>query len=212
MKKLFTILTLLVLIVSVVSAGSVYIDTGISFSTGSRRKVVEDVESDSFSVTVVSLPFEFGYRETFDNDIVVSASVAPYISLSESIEGESGDEKLFPTCTSIKAQVGYSMKINKEMCAEFLGGLSFAIGSKTSSNSVGKIKVSFNTLSIVGEAGIKYKLNNSFFLRAGAKVAFPFDTAYKSKLTIGSTTTKGEKNYSGFMFNITPFVGGAYLF
>ena len=140
MKKLFTILTLLVLIVSVVSAGSVYIDTGISFSTGSRRKVVEDVESDSFSVTVVSLPFEFGYRETFDNDIVVSASVAPYISLSESIEGESGDEKLFPTCTSIKAQVGYSMKINKEMCAEFLGGLSFAIGSKTRSNSVGKIK------------------------------------------------------------------------
>ena len=104
------------------------------------------------------------------------------------------------------------MKINKEMCAEFLGGLSFAIGSKTRSNSVGKIKESFNTLSIVGEAGIKYKLNNSFFLRAGAKVAFPFDTAYKSKLTIGSTTTKGEKKYSGFMFNITPFIGGAYQF
>ena len=88
--------------------------------------------------------------------------------------------------------------------------LPFAVSC--SSNSVGKIKVSFNTLSIVGEAGIKYKLNNSFFLRAGAKVAFPFDTAYKSKLTIGSTTTKGEKKYSGFMFNITPFVGGAYLF
>ena len=104
------------------------------------------------------------------------------------------------------------MKINKEMCAEFLGGLSFAIGSKTSSNSVGKIKVSFNTLSIVGEAGIKYKLNNSFFLRAGAKVAFPFDTAYKSKLTIGSNTTGVEGKFTGFMLNFTPFIGGAYQF
>ena len=56
MKKLFTILTLLVLIVSVVSAGSVYIDTGISFSTGSRRTVVEDVKSDSFSGNNISLP------------------------------------------------------------------------------------------------------------------------------------------------------------
>ncbi len=212
MKKTFIILALLVLIVSFVSAGSLFIDTGVSFSTGNRRTIIENVESDPASITVVSLPFEIGYRESFDSDIIVSCSVAPYIPLSESIEGRSSDEKLFPTCTSIKAQVGYSMKINKEMCAEFLGGLSFAIGSKTRSNSVGKIKESFNTLSIVGEAGIKYKLNNSFFLRAGAKVAFPFDTAYKSKLTIGSTTTKGEKKYSGFMFNITPFVGGAYLF
>ena len=62
MKKTFVILALLVLIVSVVSAGSVFVDTGISFSTGSKRKVVDNVESDPISVTVVSLPFEIGYR------------------------------------------------------------------------------------------------------------------------------------------------------
>ena len=212
MKKLFTIFTLLVLIVSVVSAGSVYIDTGISFSTGSRRTIIENAESDPASITVVSLPFEFGYRETFENDIVVSASVVPYISLSESIEGKSGDEKLFPTCTSIKAQVGYSMKINKEMCAEFLGGLSFAIGSKTRSNSVGKIKESFNTLSIVGEAGIKYKLDKSFFFRAGAKFGIPFATNQTTKTTIGSSSLTSKTKFSGFMINFTPFVGGTYQF
>ena len=48
MKKTFVILALLVLIVSVVSAGSVFVDTGISFSTGSRRKVVDEAESDPF--------------------------------------------------------------------------------------------------------------------------------------------------------------------
>lgn len=62
MKKTFVILALLVLIVSVVSAGSVFVDTGISFSTGSRSTVVDEAESDPFSVTVVSLPFEIGYR------------------------------------------------------------------------------------------------------------------------------------------------------
>ena len=34
MKKTFIILALLVLIVSFVSAGSLFIDTGVSFSTG----------------------------------------------------------------------------------------------------------------------------------------------------------------------------------
>ena len=208
MKKLFTILTLLVLIVSVVSAGSVYIDTGISFSTGSRRTVVEDVKSDSFSVTVVSLPFEIGYRESFDGDIIVSCSVAPYIPLSESIEGRSSDDKFFPLCTSIKVQTGYSMKVNKEMKAEFLGGFSFAMGSRSSDNT----KSSFNTFSLVGEAGIKYKLDKSFFFRAGAKFGIPFATNQTTKRTIGSSSLTSKTKYSGFMINFTPFVGGAYQF
>ena len=63
MKKTFIILALLVLIVSFVSAGSLYIDTGVSFSTGNRRTIIENAESDPASVTVVSLPFEIGYRE-----------------------------------------------------------------------------------------------------------------------------------------------------
>ena len=213
MKKTFVILALLVLIVSVVSAGSVFVDTGISFSTGSKRKVVDNVESDPISVTVVSLPFEIGYRQTVENDLVISASVAPYIPLSESLNGRASDEKIFPTCISTKVQGGYSMKINKEMRAEFLGGFSFAMGSRTTTTSVGNTKESFNTFSLVGEACIKYKLNNSFFLRAGAKVAVPFATTYKSKTTVGgSISAEGNGKYAGFMFNITPFVGGAYQF
>ena len=91
------------------------------------QSVVDNVESDPVSVTVVSLPFEIGYRQTVENDLVISASVAPYIPLSESLNGRASDEKLFPTCISTKVQGGYSMKINKEMRAEFLGGFSFAM-------------------------------------------------------------------------------------
>ena len=208
MKKTFIILALLVLIVSFVSAGSLFIDTGVSFSTGNRRKIIENTESDPASVTVVSLPFEIGYRESFDGDIIVSCSVAPYIPLSESIEGRSSDDKFFPLCTSVKVQTGYSMKVNKEMKAEFLGGFSFAMGSRSSDNT----KSSFNTLSLVGEAGIKYKLDKSFFFRAGAKFGIPFATNQTTKTTIGSSSLTSKTKYSGFMINFTPFVGGAYQF
>ena len=37
MKKTFAIVALLVMVVSVVSAGSVYLDSGVSFSNGNRR-------------------------------------------------------------------------------------------------------------------------------------------------------------------------------
>ena len=208
MKKTFIILALLVLIVSFVSAGSLFIDTGVSFSTGNRRTIIENTESDPASVTVVSLPFEIGYRESFGGDIIVSCSVAPYIPLSESIEGRSSNDKLFPLCTSIKVQTGYSMKVNKEMKAEFLGGFSFAMGSKSSDNT----KSSFNTFSLVGEAGIKYKLDKSFFFRAGAKFGIPFATNQTTKTTIGSSSLTSKTKYSGFMINFTPFVGGAYQF
>lgn len=208
MKKTFIILALLVLIVSFVSAGSLFIDTGVSFSTGNRRTIIENAESDPASITVVSLPFEIGYRESFDSDIIVSCSVAPYIPLSESIEGRSSDDKIFPLCTSVKVQTGYSMKFNKEMKAEFLGGFSFAMGSRSSDNT----KSSFNTLSLVGEAGIKYKLDKSFFFRAGAKFGIPFATNQTTKTTIGSSSLTSKTKYSGFMINFTPFVGGAYQF
>ena len=47
----------------------------------------------------------------------------------------------------------------------------------------------------------------------GAKVAVPFATTYKSKTTVGgSISAEGNGKYAGFMFNITPFVGGAYQF
>ena len=208
MKKTFIILALLVLIVSFVSAGSLFIDTGVSFSTGNRRTIIENAESDPASVTVVSLPFEIGYRESFDSDIIVSCSVAPYIPLSESIEGRSSDDKFFPLCTPVKVQTGYSMKVNKEMKAEFLGGFSFAMGSKSSDST----KSSFNTLSLVGEAGIKYKLDKSFFFRAGAKFGIPFATNQTTKTTIGSSSLTSKTKFSGFMINFTPFVGGAYQF
>ena len=100
------------------------------------------------------------------------------------------------------------MKVNKEMKAEFLGGFSFAMGSKSSDNT----KSSFNTFSLVGEAGIKYKLDKSFFFRAGAKFGIPFATNQTTKATIGSSSLTSKTKYSGFMINFTPFVGGAYQF
>ena len=42
MKKTFAIVALLVMVVSVVSAGSVYLDSGVSFLNGSRKTEIKD--------------------------------------------------------------------------------------------------------------------------------------------------------------------------
>ena len=47
MKKTFAIVALLVMVVSVVSAGSLYLDSGISISKGDRAIVFQDIEKAS---------------------------------------------------------------------------------------------------------------------------------------------------------------------
>ena len=74
MKKDLVLLMMLALVVSVVSAGSVYLDTGVSFSNGSRRYVTnKDLEYD---LSVTSLPVEVGYRHVLDNNILISGSIS----------------------------------------------------------------------------------------------------------------------------------------
>ena len=209
MKKALTLLMLLVLVVSFVSAGSVYLDTGVSFSNGSRSfELSNGSKNSAVSCSFVSLPIEAGYRHALDNNIVISGSVAEYISLSEKFNGTASEDKIFPSSTVIKAEAGYRMDINKEMYAEFLGGFSFGFGLEKDDHS----KTSLTTISLVGEAGISYEITDSVFLRAGAKLAFPFATNITTKASSGSTTVEAKVKHSGFMFNITPFIGGAYQF
>ena len=207
MKKTFAIVALLVMVVSVVSAGSVYFDSGVSFSNGNRRWEFDVGKSDKFEVSVVSLPLEVGYREAFDNGVVVSGSAGVLFNLSEKFDGRTNDgDKLFPTHFSLKAQAGYGMEINKKLAAEFLGGFSYAFGSKKGKG----YKLSFSTITLTAEAGVKYEIVDSITLRAGAKIGIPFTTAMKTKVDGASDSVK-YKLY-GFMFNITPFVGAAYQF
>lgn len=207
MKKTFAIVALLVMVVSVVSAGSVYLDSGVSFSNGNRRWEFDVGKSDKFEVSVVSLPLEVGYREAFDNGVVVSGSAGVFFNLSEKFDGRTNDgDKLFPTHFSLKAQAGYGMKINEKLAAEFLGGFSYAFGSKKSEG----YKLSFSTITLTAEAGVKYEIADSITLRAGAKIGIPFTTNMKETFDNGSESEKLK--LSGFMFNITPFVGAAYQF
>ena len=150
MKKTFAIVALLVMVVSVVSAGSVYFDSGVSFSNGNRRWEFDVGKSDKFEVSVVSLPLEVGYREAFDNGVVVSGSAGVFFNLSEKFDGRTNDgDKLFPTHFSLKAQAGYGMEINEKLAAEFLGGFSYAFGSKKDEG----YKLSFSTITLTAEAG-----------------------------------------------------------
>ena len=207
MKKTFAIVALLVMVVSVVSAGSVYFDSGVSFSNGNRRFEVGEYKSDKYEVSVVSLPLEIGYREAFDNGVVVSGSAGVFFNLSEKINGETVDkDNIYPTHFSLKAQAGYGMEINEKLAAEFLGGFSYAFGSVKED----KVKTSFSTITLTAEAGVKYEIADSITLRAGAKIGIPFTTAMKTKADGASDSVK-YKLY-GFMFNITPFVGAAYQF
>ena len=96
MKKTFAIVALLVMVVSVVSAGSVYLDSGVSLLSGSRTLKNEgssDGEKLKFANTYI--PLEIGYRETFDNGVVVSGSAGVFFNLKERVEGETSDEKMF---------------------------------------------------------------------------------------------------------------------
>ena len=201
---------MLALVVSVVSAGSVYLDTGVSFANGSRSVVTDEYSDDPVSLGVISLPVEVGYRHVLDNNILISGSISEYFTLSQKVEDTVIEEDKFPSSTVVKVESGYRMEINKDMYAEFLGGFSYAFSSETIESF--KAKVSYSTVSLVGEAGISYEITNSVFLRAGAKLAFPFATNYKTTLTVGSTTTEDKSKMTGFMFNITPFIGGSYQF
>ena len=207
MKKTFAIVALLVMVVSVVSAGSVYLDSGVSFSNGNRRWEFDVGKSDKFEVSVVSLPLEVGYREAFDNGVVVSGSAGVFFNLSEKINGQTVDkDNIYPTHFSLKAQAGYGMEINEKLAAEFLGGFSYAFGSKKGAG----YKLSFSTITLTAEAGVKYEIADSITLRAGAKIGIPFTTNMKETFDNGSESEKAK--LSGFMFNFTPFVGAAYQF
>ena len=210
MKKTFAIVALLVMVVSVVSAGSVYLDSGVSFSNGNREWEIDGEKLEKYELSVVSLPLEVGYREAFDNGVVVSGSAGVFFNLKETVEGETSDEKMFPSVFSFKAQAGYGMKINEKLAAEFLGGLSYSFGSKSEEGTGFKSKRSQSTIILVGEAGIKYEIADSITLRAGAKIGIPFTT--NMKMTIGDASDSEKVKLSGFMFNFTPFVGAAYQF
>ena len=209
MKKALVLLMMLALVVSVVLAGSVYLDTGVSFSNGSRRYETEKSKGKEFNLSVTSLPVEVGYRHVLDNNILISGSVAEYFSLSEKRDDRVIEKNKYPSSTVIKIASGYRMEVNKDMYAEFLAGCSYAFGSvKYDVNSTESLTV----ISLNGEAGISYEITDSVFLRAGAKLAFPFATNYKTTLTVGSTTTEDKSKMTGFMFNITPFIGASYQF
>ena len=205
MKKTFAIVALLVMVVSVVSAGSIYFDSGVSFSNGNRTYKTDNYEGKSVKYSITSLPLEMGYREAFDNGVVVSGSAGVFFNLSEKINEHTYDEKLFPTHFSLKAQAGYGMEINEKLTAEFLGGFSYAFGSKKSEG----YKLSFSTITLTAEAGVKYEIADSITLRAGAKIGIPFASSIKATYTSGSHSTTNKFKFSGFMFNFTPFVGAA---
>ena len=98
------------------------------------------------------------------------------------------------------------MEINEKLAAEFLGGFSYAFGSKKDEG----YKLSFSTITLTAEAGVKYEIADSITLRAGAKIGIPFTTNMKETFDNGSESEKAK--LSGFMFNFTPFVGAAYQF
>ena len=210
MKKTFAIVALLVMVVSVVSAGSVYLDSGVSFSNGNRETEVNgDKIGREQGISVVSLPLEVGYREAFDNGLVVSGSAGVFFNISDTlfVHINEGD-KFYPTHFSLKAQAGYGMGINEKLAAEFLGGFSYAFGSVKKD----KNKISFSTITLTAEAGVKYEIADSITLRAGAKIGIPFASSIKATYTSGSYSTTNKFKFSGFMFNFTPFVGAAYQF
>ena len=64
MKKPISLILFAALALSILSAGSAYLDSGISISKGDRAFVFQDIENPSSPIEylLMNLPFEGGYR------------------------------------------------------------------------------------------------------------------------------------------------------
>ena len=110
MKKTIALILFAALYLSMLSAGSIYLDSGISISKGDRAFVFQDIEKPSSSTEylVMNLPLEGGYRNTFSNEIAASFSFNVY----EKIGTTTTDNRdFYPTSFSLKAMAGYSLEV-----------------------------------------------------------------------------------------------------
>ena len=85
MKKTIALILFAALYLSMLSAGSIYLDSGISISKGDRAFVFQDIEKPSSSTEylVMNLPLEGGYRNTFSNGVAISLSLGAYFNVYE---------------------------------------------------------------------------------------------------------------------------------
>ena len=92
------------------SAGSAYLDSGISISKGDRAFVFQDIENPSSPIEylVMNLPLEGGYRNTFSNEIAASFPLNVYEKIGTTTRGKG---MFYPTSFSLKAIAGYSLEV-----------------------------------------------------------------------------------------------------
>ena len=110
MKKTISLILFAALALSMLSAGSEYLDSGISISKGDRAFVFQDIEKPSSSIEYLemNLPSEGGFRNIFSNEIAVSIPLNVY----EKIGSTTTDNRDFLShLISFKAMAGYSLEV-----------------------------------------------------------------------------------------------------
>ena len=110
MKKTISLILFAALALSMLSAGSEYLDSGISISKGDRAFVFQDIEKPSSSIEYLemNLPSEGGFRNIFSNEIAASFPLNVY----EKIGTTTTDNRDFLShLISFKAMAGYSLKV-----------------------------------------------------------------------------------------------------
>ena len=110
MKKTISLILFAALALSMLSAGSAYLDSGISISNGDRAFVFQDIENPSSSIEylVMNLPSEGGFRNIFSNEIAVSFPLNVYEKIGTTTRDKG---MLYPTSFSLKAIAGYSLEV-----------------------------------------------------------------------------------------------------
>ena len=109
MKKTISLILFAALALSMLSAGSEYLDSGISISKGDRAFVFQDIEKPSSSIEYLemNLPSEGGFRNIFSNEIAASFPLNVY----EKIGTTTTDNRDFLShLISFKAVAGYSLE------------------------------------------------------------------------------------------------------
>ena len=117
MKKTISLILFAALALSMLSAGSEYLDSGISISKGDRAFVFQDIENPSSSIEylVMNLPSEGGFRNIFSNEIAVSFPLNVY----ERIGSTTTDNRdFYPISFPSRPWLAIALKEGEEEAAE----------------------------------------------------------------------------------------------
>lgn len=222
MKKTIAVcLIALTLVVPVFATGTVGISTGPSFSWLTVKSGSDSSVSTKYSQIYYDVALDGEYF--FNNGpIGLAFGIDFSFPLSAKQDGTTVDlsnssDPYFPTMFYPYVGATYLGKINRQFSWQAGVGMMVGFGSKkysaTALGTTASLTVRQTTIDIYADLGANYDFTKNIRASVGVKALIPVYTAFKSSLTVGSSTTESESSASNKTgFGILPYIGVSYIY